>query len=60
MFDNLKELAATMQGLIFALTLLDTYPATERKLTPAIHALHNALEKDVGALCEVLDAMEME
>lgn len=59
MTDNLQTIAANIQGIAYALTLLDSYPMSSRKLAPAIHALHSKLEVEVDSLCDVIERMEL-
>ena len=58
MVGKLNELVANIQGLTYALTLLDGYPDADRKLAPAIHAIHGELEDKVISLGEVTEQIE--
>ncbi len=55
--NKIAEQLANIQGVVFALTLLDTYP-TNTRLTPAFHALHNSLEMQVSMVCESIENFE--
>ena len=58
MVGKLNELVANIQGLTYALTLLDSYPDADRKLAPAIHAIHGELDAAVLSLGELANRID--
>ena len=58
MTSKIEAQLATIQGIVFALILLDTFPV-ERKLAPASHALHSVLETQISDAYNSLEELEI-